>query len=185
MGSSGIVRRARRYGLGGVSLALALTGALPSHVLRRTIYRHVFGMRIDAGGTVYRGCEVRAPSGIHIGPNAVVGNGCLLDGREGLTIAANANLSSGVWIWTRQHDPQSTDFAQVGAPVAIQSRVWVGARATVLPGITLGEGCVVAAGSVVSRDVAAYHIVAGVPARPIGERSRELTYVLGSPVPFV
>ncbi|MBC8076121.1 MAG: hypothetical protein H7Y32_08620 [Chloroflexales bacterium] len=53
------------------------------------------------------------------------------------------------------------------APVVIGRNVWVGAKATILQGVTIGDGAVVAAGAVVTRDVAAYTLVAGVPARPI------------------
>jgi maltose O-acetyltransferase len=60
----------------------------------------------------------------------------------------------------------------------VGDRAWIGYRAIVLPGVSIGEGAVVGAGAVVSRDVPPFTIVAGNPARPIGERSRVLTYQL-------
>jgi acetyltransferase-like isoleucine patch superfamily enzyme len=65
-----------------------------------------------------------------------------------------------------------------GGDVMIGSRAWIGYRAIILPGVTIGEGAVVAAGAVVSRDVPPYTVVAGNPARAIGDRPRDLTYRL-------
>ncbi len=62
--------------------------------------------------------------------------------------------------------------------MTIGDRVWIAYRAVILPGVTIGEGAVVAAGAVVSRDVAPYTIVAGNPAQPVGTRSRDLDYRL-------
>ncbi len=61
-------------------------------------------------------------------------------------------------------------------PVVIGDHVWIGARALICPGVTIGEGAVVGAGAVVTRDVAPYAIVAGNPARVIGQRTRDLHY---------
>ena len=63
-------------------------------------------------------------------------------------------------------------------PIVIGDRVWIGMNATVLGGVTIGEGAVVAAGSVVTKDVPPFTVVGGVPARPIKDRERELTYRL-------
>ena len=69
--------------------------------------------------------------------------------------------------------------------MVIEDNVWVGTRATILPGVTLGRGCVVAAGAVVTRDVPPLVIVGGVPARPIGTRpERPRHYVLDSAFPL-
>jgi maltose O-acetyltransferase len=70
----------------------------------------------------------------------------------------------------------SPDFAGRTAPVVIEDFAWLGSRAMVLPGVTVGKGAVVAAGAVVTRDVPPYAIVGGVPARVIGERERGLDY---------
>ena len=119
---------------------------------------------------------MRRPNRITIGPGSVVGTRCELDGRNGLTLGRNVNLSSEVLIYTLQHDPRDPHFATVGGPVTIHDYAWISARAIILPNVTVGEGAVVAAGAVVTRDVAPYTIVAGIPAQPIGERSKNLDY---------
>jgi len=81
-------------------------------------------------------------------------------------------------ILTLAHDPQDPEFSDKGGDVIIGDRVWIAYRATVLPGVTIGEGAVVAAGAVVASDVEPFTIVGGVPARRIGERNRAIQYRL-------
>jgi maltose O-acetyltransferase len=109
----------------------------------------------------------------------VINFGCLLDGRV-YPIVTGADVSIGpeASILTLGHDPQSPDFTDRGGPVTIGDRVWIGYRALVMPGLNLGEGAVVAAGAVVTKDVAPYTIVAGNPAKEIGTRNRDLRYQL-------
>jgi acetyltransferase-like isoleucine patch superfamily enzyme len=104
-----------------------------------------------------------------------------LDSRGGLTIGDNVNISDEVAIWTAEHDIQSPTFAYTTAPVVIGARAWLCFRSIILAGITLGEGCVVASGAVVTKDVAPFTVVAGIPAKVIGSRNRHLTYQLGNP----
>ena len=82
-------------------------------------------------------------------------------------------------IFTREHDVQSTDFAETGAPVTIGDFVYIGTRVTILPGVDIGEGTVVATGAVVTRTVEPFTIVGGVPAVEIGRRRQDLDYRLG------
>jgi acetyltransferase-like isoleucine patch superfamily enzyme len=84
-----------------------------------------------------------------------------------------------VQIWTAQHDWQSADFAYVSAPVRIGDRAWICSRSIILPGVTIGEGAVVAAGSVVSKDVAPWTLVGGNPARKLRDRP-PASYILGA-----
>ena len=124
------------------------------------------------------GSEVTEPDGLWLGPGVTIGKRCLLDARGGLRIGPNVNISGGVNLLTGSHDVQSPDFPAFYRPIEIGARAWIATGATVLPGVTIGEGAVVAAGAVVSRDVAPFTIVGGVPARPIGERSHDLSYEL-------
>ena len=154
------------------------TGWLPFHGLRMLVYRYLLRIRIGAGSSIHRGCRFYRPSAVQIGAHTVINRDVLLDGRMGLTIGENVSISEGVAMFTLEHDPNSPTFEHRGGAICVGDRVFVGARAVVLPGITLGEGAVVAAGAVVTHDVSPFTIVAGVPARPIGERRRDLTYSL-------
>lgn len=109
----------------------------------------------------------------------VINFGCLFDGRH-YQIKTGSDVSIGpeATILTLGHDPQSPDFADKGREVVIGDRVWIGYRAIILPGVTIGEGAVVGAGSVVTKDVEPYRIVAGNPARIIGHRESNLKYQL-------
>ena len=174
----------RRFRSGLQLWILRLSGYLPSHHLRKTIYR-AFGMKIGRNSYIYSGAEIRAPKNIKIGNDCIIGHRAILDGRNGITIGNNVNISTGAWFWTMQHDPQSPTFAAVGGPIVIEDDAWISGRAIVLPNTTIRRGAVIATGSVVTKDVEAYTIVGGVPARQIGLRNNKLTYRLGEHLPTV
>jgi len=102
----------------------------------------------------------------------------MFDARRSIIIGNNVSLSMGVWIWTLEHDPQDPLYGIKGGPVVIEDYAWISCRTVILPGVTIGEGAVVAAGSVVTKDVPPFAIVGGVPARVIGKRTRDLRYTL-------
>ena len=125
------------------------------------------------------GCKFLNGRKVFFGQRNVVNFGCLFDGRR-FQIRTGDDVSIGpeAAILTLGHDPQSPSFSLRGGDVVLGDKVWVGYRAIILPGIVIGEGAVVAAGAVVTKDVAPYTIVAGNPARIIGERERSLGYRL-------
>lgn len=127
---------------------------------------------------IYGGFEIRSPWNIHIADGAIVGDESKLDGRNGIFIGKNVNLSTGVWIWTEQHDINDPHFYsnETGGAVIVQDRVWISSRVTVLPKTKIYEGAVVAAGAVVTKNCEAYTIYGGIPAKKIGERSKKLFY---------
>ncbi|CAG2263020.1 acyltransferase [Burkholderia sola] len=132
-------------------------------------------VKIGRDSSIAMGCFV---TGYHIsiGDNTVVNRYTYLDGRVPLTIGNNVNISHYTLIQTLTHDPQNPDFVCLCKPVVIEDHVWIGARAIISPGVRIGEGAVVGAGAVVTRDVEPYTIVAGNPARFIKERTRDLRY---------
>jgi acetyltransferase-like isoleucine patch superfamily enzyme len=149
---------------------------LPSRKLR-WLFLKVWLGRIGKQSGVQIGCRFLNGRKIFLGDRNVINFGCLLDGRK-FSIRTGSNVSIGpeATVLTLGHDPRSPIFADRGGDVIIGDRVWIGYRAIVLPGVSLGEGAVVAAGAVVAKDVEPYKIVAGIPAKVIGERPRELVY---------
>jgi maltose O-acetyltransferase len=79
---------------------------------------------------------------------------------------------------TAKHLVQDPDFTAAFEPAVVGDRVWIALGATILGGVTIGEGAVVAANATVTADVAPFAIVAGTPARVIGRRTSELRYHL-------
>jgi putative colanic acid biosynthesis acetyltransferase WcaF len=152
--------------------------------LRNAIYRSA-GLTLPRTSSIHWRAEFYSPEQIVVGERTTIGDSAFLDGRSGLSIGCSVNLGSHVTIWTRQHDIDDPYFAEVGAPVSIGDYVYVGSGSTILPGVTVGEGAVVAACSVVTRDVDPFTLVGGVPARYIRDRSRDLRYKLGYAKRFV
>lgn len=121
---------------------------------------------------ILRQVTVRDLRNISLGDTVNINQYCMLDSRGGpIRIGSNVDIAPEVNIWTLQHDPQSPDFATKGGGVTIEDFVWLGNRAVILPGVTIGRGAVVATGAIVTKDVAAWTIVGGIPAKKIGERN--------------
>ena len=93
-------------------------------------------------------------------------------------IGDNVSVSPGVWILTDEHDIDDPDFPEVLSPVRIEDYAFIGSKAMILPGVTIGRGAVVGAGAVVTKSVAPFDVVGGVPARVIGRRGSEPRYEL-------
>jgi maltose O-acetyltransferase len=157
---------------------LTLVGYVPSHTFRRWVYDRA-GIKLDPSSSIHWRARFFVPSGIAIGPYTTIGDGAFLDGREGIVIGSCVNIAGEVRIFTREHDVQSPDFVETGGPVLIGDYAYLGTRVTVLPGVRIGNGAVVASGAVVTRDLEPYMIVGGVPATTIGRRTRDLRYRLG------
>lgn len=106
-----------------------------------------------------------------IGPGTWIGTFTVLDGSGGLRIGAGCDISSGVQIYTHSSMKRCVSgraYPLVDRePVHIGDRVFLGANAVVMMGVTIGDEAVVAAGAVVTKDVPARTVVAGVPAKPI------------------
>lgn len=150
-----------------------------SHRVRNFIYRYVCGMHLAEDVVLYYGTEIRRPSNIWIGKDSVICDNSILDGRNGIKIGENVVFASNVRIWTEQHDHRDPWFrceTQEHRPVIIDDRAWIGSHTIILHSVHICEGAVVAAGAVVTKDVPPYTIVAGIPAKKVAERNRNLKY---------
>ncbi len=173
--------RAKNVGLETGVFLLHLAGYLPSHNLRKLIYK-IGGVKIGKGSTIHMGAVFYDPTNIKIGEDTIVGEKTVLDGRASLVIGDHVDIASEVMIYTSQHDVHDPQFNAKDAPVIIRNYVFIGPRAIIIPGVTIGEGAIVGAGAVVTHDVEPYKIVGGVPAKEIGERkAKDLNYRLGRP----
>ncbi|MDO5851770.1 MAG: acyltransferase [Methanobacteriaceae archaeon] len=149
-----------------------LTGSIPSHTVRNFLYRHVFHVKFSKTSIIYWKCRFFEPSGVHIKDHSIIGNNNFLDGRKGLYIGSNVNIASDCRIFTMEHDINSPDFSSTGDSVYIDDYVYIGTYVTILPGVHINEGAVIASGAVVTKDVEAWTMVGGVPAKYIKDRSQ-------------
>ena len=142
----------------------------------------LFGARIGRGVRVNGDARVWNPKNVTVGDRSWIGSEAHLYSVAPITVGSNAVISESAFICTAEHDITSPSFELKTAPIAIGDMAWIGARAIVLPGRTVGEGAVVAAGSVVTHDVEPWTVVAGNPARVIRRREVKapdfLTFVI-------
>ena len=145
---------------------------VPSRHVRLSLLRCA-GAKIESNVSMFAQIEIREPKELVIGSGCSIGPKVLLDARSGLRIGENATIAYESIIWTLHHDMNSADFRTVGARVTIGDYAWICSRAIILPGVTVGEGAVVASGAVVTQDVEPYSVVGGVPAKKIGQRNKQ------------
>lgn len=165
--------------LGGMEQFCIFTmSTLPSRTIREIYYKAI-GVSMGQRVVFHFKTEIRSPFKLKIGNGTIIGDNAVLDARETLIIGNNVNLSSNVSIYTLQHNHRSPEFDCIfdrDLSVHIGDRVWLGSNTEVLPGVKIGEGAVICAGAVVTKDVKPYAVMAGIPAHKVGERPKMLTY---------
>tara|TARA_B100000674_G_C37498531_1_gene759270 strand:+ start:77 stop:625 length:549 start_codon:yes stop_codon:yes gene_type:complete len=171
-----LIKRIKSFYHGLRSLSLKIVSNIPSHTIRNFFLKYLFFLKLNKNSIMYSGFFLRSPEKIKINSGSVIGYNCELDGRMGIDIGKNVNISSDVKIYTLQHDYNSRDFCGSGSPVIIEDYVWISVRCIILPGVKIGKGAVIAAGSVVTKDVEPYAVMGGIPAKKISERSKDLKY---------
>lgn len=144
----------------------------PSVRLRR-LYLKMIGVKLAKNVRIFEGFHIRKPSGIIIENGVSIGPRVLMDGRMGLHVKENAVIAYEAIIWTLNHDYNDPRFSTKGGPVTIEKYAWICSRSIILPGVTIGEGAVIASGAIVTKDVPPYTIVGGIPAKVIGKREQK------------
>jgi maltose O-acetyltransferase len=151
---------------------------IPFHFVRLFFIRIAI-RQLGKNTNFLMGVEFRQLRNIYIGNNSVINKNVLLDGRGGkLQIGNNVDIAPETNIWTLEHDVHDDYHKDIGAGVTIEDFVWIASRVTILPGVTIGRGAVIATGSVVTKSIPSMAIAAGIPAKIIGERKSKLLYKL-------
>ena len=134
----------------------------------RELLSQITGSAIDESVAVFTPLYINYGKHTKIGKNVFINFDCVFLDLGGITIEDNVLIAPKVSLLSEGHPVNPNDRQSlVPGPIHIKSNAWIGAGATILPGVTIGENAVVAAGAVVSKDVAANTIVGGIPAKII------------------
>jgi len=145
----------------------------------RKFYFKICGLKIEKYSRIDMGNYFCGIKKLSIGKYSHINQGCILDSRAGIEIGNNVSISHRVSFFSLSHDYNSPEFVGVGGKIKVEDYVFVGANATILGGkngITIGKGAVICAGSVVTKDIESFCVVAGVPAKIIGRRNEDMNY---------
>lgn len=142
----------------------------PLHAWRCWLLRR-FGARIAPSCHVYSDVEIWAPWNVQMGPRSCLGRGVICYSMAPVTLGERAVVSQGVHLCTGSHDHESENFQLVANPIAIGADAWICAEAFLAPGVSIGEGSVIGARAVVTRDQPAWMVCAGNPCRPLKQRT--------------
>jgi putative colanic acid biosynthesis acetyltransferase WcaF len=129
-----------------------------------------FGATIGHRVIIKPGVRIKYPWLFHCGDDCWLGEDCWIDNLAQVSIGANVCISQGAYLCTGNHDWSDPAFGLIVRPISIGDGAWVGAKALIAPGVSLSEGAVAAAGSVVTHDIPAYEIHAGNPAAFVRRR---------------
>ncbi len=134
----------------------------------RDLLSEILGAEIDESTTVFAPFYTNFGRFITLGKRVFINHACSFLDMGGITLEDDVLIGPKVNLVTENHPVNPSDRrALICKPILIKRNAWIGAAATILPGVTIGENAIVAAGAVVSKDVAANTIVGGVPAKLI------------------
>ncbi|MES2699607.1 MAG: putative colanic acid biosynthesis acetyltransferase [Pseudomonadota bacterium] len=143
----------------------------PLHGWRRLLLR-IFGARVGAGAKPYPSARIWAPWNLTLGANSTLGDDVDCYSVAHIHLGEGAVVSQRAFLCTAQRDVDRPGNPLMVAPIVLSDQAWVAAEAYVAAGVTLGEGAVAAARTVVTRDIQSWQVVAGNPARVIRQRKR-------------
>lgn len=140
----------------------------------RELFSELIGKPVDNGFGLFPPFYTDCGKNITLGKNVFINSGCCFQDQGGITIGDGSLIGHQVVLATLNHEFAVSKRAGMRpAPIRIGKRVWIGSHATVLPGVNIGDGAVIAAGAVVTKDVPGYAIAGGVPARVIRKLTEE------------
>ena len=134
----------------------------------RQLFSQLIGCKVSDDFRVFPPFTTDFGKNIHLGNNVFINSGCRFQDQGGIYIGDNVLIGHNVVLATLNHEENPLKRGNlIPSPIRIGNDVWVGSNATILPGVTIGNGAIIAAGAVVTKDVNENSVVAGVPARYI------------------
>lgn len=153
-----------------VSALLFHPSPRPFHRWRACLLR-AFGAKVGNGVHVYPGAKIWAPWNLELGDGCGVAKGAILYSQGKIKVGRRAVISQGAHLVTGTHDYSHPGFPLLTKPIHVGDHAWIAAEAFIHPGITIGNGCVIGARSVVTRNMPEWNVCAGHPCEPIKTRS--------------
>ena len=145
-----------------------INGAYHTDEELRALMSRLVGYRVDDGFRLFPPVYTDFGKNIKVGKDVFVNSGCCFQDQGGVTLGDGCLVGHNVVFATLDHDKRPGRRGDMtAAPIVVGKDVWIGAHATILKGVTIGDGAIVAAGAVVTRDVPPNTIAAGVPARVV------------------
>jgi putative colanic acid biosynthesis acetyltransferase WcaF len=143
----------------------------PFHGWRSMLLR-TFGARLGANCHFYPGARIWAPWNLECENVVAVADGATIYNPSPVRLGSHCVISQDAYLCGATHDYDNPAFPMISAPITIGDYAWICARATVCSGVSVGEGAVLGLGSVATRDLAAWSVYAGSPARLIKTRKK-------------
>lgn len=142
----------------------------PLHVWRSFLLR-LFGAKVGKGVHVYPGVKIWAPWNLELADQCGIASGAILYSQGKIIIGKKAVISQGVHLVTGSHDYTKPGFPLITSPIIIGNHAWIAAEAFVHPGVEIGEGCVIGARAVVTKNMPGWLVCSGHPCEPKKERN--------------
>lgn len=150
---------------------LAIHSYLPVPVKIKCLILRLFGAKIGPGVVIKPGVNIKYPWQLHVGAHAWIGEQVWIDNLAPVSIGAHACVSQGAMLLTGNHNFKKSSFDLILGAITLHEGVWIGAQATVCPGVVCGSHSVLTVGSVATKALAAYGIYQGNPAVLTKERT--------------
>lgn len=147
---------------------------VPSAFLRRNYLKCCLGIQVGRSSFIHMGTVFSGK--IKIGKHSVIGRNCTLFGD--ITIGDNVSITAETYIFTSSHEVNSPSFECFYKPVVLEDRAWIGARAVIMPGVTMGKGSVLGANSTATKSIPDFSIQVGSPAKEVGKRNPNIDYTI-------
>ena len=153
----------------------------PFHAWRCVLLR-LFGAKIGSRCHVYSDVEIWAPWNLEMASHSCLGRRVICYSMAPVILGTRVVVSQGAHLCTGSHDYQADNFQLFARPIVIGADAWICAEAFLAPGVSIGNGAVIGARAVVTRDQPAWTVSSGNPCRPIKLRIPP-SYALNSPLP--